>query len=106
MMNVIRQVELTSGMNALDLTSKEILARIAAAQARSEPTRVTDLVKSRELGTPPTLITKVSHLEEDGWILSTIDPADKRVRRLTLTPKAREAYSAMSDAAMKLFGYQ
>lgn len=102
-LDMMRTVEESTGLHALDLTSKEVLGRIAAAQARNEPARVTEIIKLEQLGTPPTLFSRVSQLEEDGWIVSEVDATDRRVKRLTLTPKARDAYSRMSAAALKIF---
>ena len=101
-MDMIRCVEKCTGLQTLDLTSKEVLGRIAAAQARNEPARVTEIIKLQQLGTPPTLFSRVSQLEVDGWIASEVDATDKRVKRLTLTPKARDAYSRMSAGALKI----
>ena len=102
---MIRSVEENTGLNSLDPISKEILGRIAAAEVRDKPAKVTEIIKLGQLGTPPTLFGRVSNLEENGWIVALIDDADKRVRRLTLTPKARRAYSMMSAAAFKIFDH-
>lgn len=98
---VIRAIEERSGLGDLDLTAKEILRFIGEGEAARKRINVTEIVRHTEFGSPPTIFTRISRLEEEGWIAYAPDPTDGRVRNVELTAKARKAFTQMSAAATK-----
>jgi DNA-binding MarR family transcriptional regulator len=62
---------------------------------------VSEVVKHGEFGSPPTVFSRLSLLEEHGWIALVTDESDGRVKNVQLSPRARKAFSMMSAAAFK-----
>lgn len=98
---VIRAVEDRSGLGDLDLTSKEILRFVGENEAHKKRLNVSEVVRHGEFGSPPTVFSRLSLLEQHGWIALVTDNADGRVKNVQLTPRARKAFSLMSAAALK-----
>ncbi|MGC4088244.1 MAG: MarR family transcriptional regulator [Polyangiaceae bacterium] len=52
--------------------------------------------------TPPSLVKLLDRLEEDGWVERQPEPQDRRAKRVSLTPKAREMVKVIEDEAQQL----
>lgn len=50
--------------------------------------------------TGPTLVHHLDRLEQSGFVARRTDPANRRIRTLTLTDRGRAAFLGMRDAAM------
>ena len=99
---IIQAIEARTGLDDLDFASKAMLNFIADAEFDRKVLRISDVVKVPAFGTAPTVFSKLSQLEKNGWIRYNDDPNDKRVRLLVLTPEARRAYQKMSLELSKL----
>jgi len=51
---------------------------------------------------PMSVCRLVDRMEENGWVLRKPDPADRRARRLYLTPKARPALETMKPVVTEV----
>ena len=99
---IIRSMEASSGLGALDMTARSILNFIGEAEAESRILNISDVVKASDFGTAPTVYSHLAELEKAGWITSKPDKRDGRAKRLQLTPLARRTYAKMSKEALKL----
>lgn len=99
---VLRSVEETSGLDAIDVSSRSILNFIGDAETEERTLNVSDIVKAPGFGTPPTVYARLSKLEEAGWIEFRPHPQDGRAKHVRLTRNARKAYARMSEAIRKL----
>ena len=95
---VLRSVEETSGLDAVDVSSRSMLNFIGEAETEERTLNVSDIVKAPGFGTPPTVYTRLSKLEEAGWIEFRPNPQDGRAKHVRLTRNARKAYARMSEA--------
>lgn len=95
-LRVIRSIESSTGLDQLGLSARAILMFVAERNAEGHHTRSSDMVQLGGLGTAPTVYSRLSELEEAGWITSAHDPRDGRIKRLTLTPRAEKAFRQMS----------
>ncbi|MFJ3047184.1 MarR family winged helix-turn-helix transcriptional regulator [Herbaspirillum chlorophenolicum] len=78
--------------------------KIMAVIQRSGKVRSTDLAGA--FGFAPRTITEaVDGLERDGLVERVVDPADRRVKQISLTPLGEEVLCA-SEPARKRFGQQ
>lgn len=50
----------------------------------------------------PTLVRQLDQLEADGWVERRDNPADRRVKLVCLTPKAKPALKAIATIGRKL----
>ncbi|MDX6038701.1 MarR family winged helix-turn-helix transcriptional regulator [Scandinavium lactucae] len=57
---------------------------------------VSELAEMQGIELPPLMRTLV-HLEQQGYLLRTISPYDKRCRLLTLTPKGRDVLQRLTN---------
>lgn len=91
------------GLAERDPLSVSILFFIGGREENGQRTTVSDVTKLREFGTPPTVHNRLSQLLECGWIESSGDPNDGRVRLIGLSKKARRDFDKMSDRVKTLF---
>lgn len=101
---LIRVIEASTELDALNLSAREILKFIAERNAEALQTRSSDVILKTGLGTPPTIYQRLSELEKAGWIESMPDPADGRAKLLVLTPRAEKAFRQMSKELARLSG--
>lgn len=101
---LIRVIEASTELDALNLSAREILKFIAERHAEGLQTRSSDVIQKTGLGTPPTIYQRLSELEEAGWIESMPDPGDGRAKHLVLTPRAEKAFRQMSKELARLSG--
>jgi len=101
---LVRAIEERTGLMEMDFASREMLKFIGEAQTASKTLSVSDIVKSEIFGTPPTVYSRLTKLEEAGWINSRANAEDGRVKNIVLSTAAIKAFSRMSDAALKLSG--
>lgn len=80
----------------LSLREIHILETVCLANERGEDNRSAAIAAALRV-TPGTLTTSVSMLEKKGYLNRTKDPEDKRIVRITATPKG-EAAQARHDA--------
>ena len=99
---VVRSIAETTGLDAVDVSSRSILNFIGEAEAEERTLNVSDIVKAPGFGTPPTVYTRLSKLEQGGWIEFKPNPQDGRAKHVRLTRNARKAYARMSEAIRKL----
>ena len=52
--------------------------------------------------TPPSLVKLLDRLEEDGWAERQPEPQDRRAKRVSLTPKARDMVQRIEAEATQL----
>jgi DNA-binding MarR family transcriptional regulator len=97
----VRSVEDRSGLCDLDLTSKEILRFVGESEAGKRRINVTEIVRHGEFGSPPTIFSRLSLLEQQQWIALIPDESDGRVKNVQLSARARKAFTLMSSAALK-----
>lgn len=99
---VMAMAEQESGLNELNHASREILVEIGlAAEIEGKTTLVTDLTRSERHGTLPTVVKRISDLVEDGWIVKTESPDDRRAKILSLSPKSENMFRKMSKIIRK-----
>lgn len=98
---VIRAVEERCGLDELDLVAREILRLVGDGEASGMKLNVSEIVRHSEFGSPPTIFSRISRLQEGGWITYAPDPSDGRIRIVGLTARARRAFAQMSAAAVK-----
>ena len=89
---IVRAVEQTVGLGALDPIQKSILAFIGEAEAAKRSVNVTDIIKTLAYGSAPTVYGRMNDLEVGGWIEYMPDPYDRRARQVVLTDVSRRAY--------------
>lgn len=94
--SVISAVEARTGLDELDLATRDVLRFVGEAEAVGESPSCTAVVQGAAIGTRPTTLARLTMLEEDGWLVSMVDRDDGRVKRWRLTPRARRAFSQMS----------
>ncbi|MFN4140380.1 MarR family winged helix-turn-helix transcriptional regulator [Aestuariivirga sp.] len=99
---LIRAIEESSGLDAMDLSARAILNFVGEAEARKQLLNVSDVVRGPGFGTPPTVYSRIAELEHAGWIRCVPDPEDGRAKHVRLTPQAHRAFSRMSAATRKL----
>ena len=101
---LIRVIEASTELDALNLSAREILKFIGERNAEGVPTRASDVILKTGLGTPPTIYQRLGELEEAGWIKNVPDPEDGRAKLLVLTPRAEKAFQQMSKELARLSG--
>lgn len=94
--NVIAAVEESTGLDALDPTSKDILEYVARAELDTREIFVADVIRHRDLGSVANLHGRLSSLVELGWLGLLPEPSDGRRKRVILSQAARSAYNKMS----------
>lgn len=99
--SVIRSIESATALDQLNFAAREILKFVAERNLEGRPTRSSDVIQLR-LGTAPTIYSRLSELEEAGWLKTVQDPEDARSKLLTLTPRANTAFLKMSKALIRL----
>jgi DNA-binding MarR family transcriptional regulator len=99
---VIRSVEVGTGMDKLDLSSKSVLTFIGEAESRQRVLKISDVVHESGFGTAPTVYSRLALLEWTGWIKCVQDPEDGRAKHVRLTPLARHTFALMSAEMQKL----
>jgi DNA-binding MarR family transcriptional regulator len=67
-----------------------------------QPRRITELA-ARERVTQPGITLLVNRLQERGWAERRIDPADRRVVRVSLTPQGEEILGRLRSEYRALF---
>lgn len=101
---LIRVIEASTELDALNLSAREILKFIGERNAEGVQTRSSDVILKTGLGTPPTIYQRLSELEQAGWVTSVPDPQDGRAKLLVLTPRAEKAFQKMSKELSRLSG--
>ncbi len=76
----------------------QLLARLSKSEGINQA-GLADLLDME----PMSVCRLVDRMEESGWVVREPDPADRRARRLFLTPKARPALEAMKPVALEVF---
>lgn len=99
---LVGALEASSGLSEIEDAARPILDFIAEAECESRSLRMTDIVKVREFGTPPTVYARLAGLQEAGWIEAVPDNEDRRVRLVSLTAAARSTFARISDEAHSL----
>jgi DNA-binding MarR family transcriptional regulator len=66
------------------------------------PRRITELA-ARERVTQPAITLLVNRLQERGWAVRQVDPGDRRVVLVTLTPKGEEVLARLRSEYRALF---
>jgi|GEM_PF-2580438 len=103
---IVRAIEVTSGLDELDISARAILSFIGEAEAEQRKLHVSDVVKGPGFGTAPTVYARLAELEKAGWINSIPDPRDARAKQVLLSPLARRTYAKMSNEAHKIMALQ
>lgn len=99
---VVRAIEATSGLGQLDISARAILNYIGEAEVDRRTLNVSDIVKGPGFGTAPTVYSRLSELEKNGWIRCIPDPNDGRAKQVLLTPLSKRTFAKMSTEALKL----
>jgi hypothetical protein len=97
MQSLLETVNETTGFAELDDLSKRILFFVGAMTASNQRCRVTDVASGSKFGTAPTVYTRLSSLNEDGWVNYETDPVDGRAKILTPTARATTVFNKMSQ---------
>ena len=92
---------LGSSGERLDDTSRQILFQIAENQGNGKTTTVSDVTRTNEYGTAPTVYTRLKKLLELDLIVSSPNPADGRSNHLKLTNRSVRMLKASDDAIRK-----
>ena len=95
-LNILKMIDERTGVAELDRASQEILRVIMIAHASNETLCVGDLAKRADLGSAPSIYSKLKMLSEKGWIQSTPDKSDGRMRQVVPTKKAMNAFRRLS----------
>jgi len=69
---------------------EEILAHLSIKEESNQPVKVTDLVRSLQFGTGPTVQRKVSTLSERGFIKVSASKTDGRAKNIMLTKAGKD----------------
>jgi DNA-binding MarR family transcriptional regulator len=85
------------GLHTLDALSKEILQMVGCADMLHQKIRVSDIIRDGHT-TFPTVITHLRKLTEEGWLVKSEDPSDRRVILLHITPKTQNAFDSIYDS--------
>lgn len=94
--NIVSAVEARTGLDELDLATREVLKFIGAAEAAGEAPQSSTVVRGAAIGTGPTTFARLTALEELGWVVSSRDADDGRMTRWHLSTHARRAFTEMS----------
>ena len=97
-LNILKTIDERTGIAELDRASQEILRVITIAHASKEALCVGDLARRADLGSAPSIYSKLKVLSERGWIQSTPDKSDGRLRHVVPTKKAMNAFNQLSKA--------
>lgn len=100
---IVRSIESSSPIGYLDRTSRSILSYIGEAEVDGMPLRVGDIIACSGFGTPPTVYSRLSSLEEAGLISRTKDTSDRRSNLIRLTPRTHRIYARVSSRIMEYF---
>lgn len=96
----VNQILTRLGTNgeSLDDTSRQILLQIAKNQEDGKTTTVSDVTRTNQYGTAPTVYTRLKKLLELDLIASSPNPADGRSNHLKLTNRSVRILKASADA--------
>lgn len=94
---VISAVEGTTGFDALDPTSKDILEFVGRAELEGRGLFVADVIRHRAFGSVANVHGRLSSLVGAGWLALEPDPSDGRRKRVVLTPTTRSAFNRISS---------
>ena len=99
----VNQILTRLGTNGepLDDTSRQILFQIAQNQGNGKTTTVSDVTRTNEYGTAPTVYTRLKKLLELDLIVSSPNPTDGRSNHLRLTNRSVRMLKASADAIRK-----
>jgi hypothetical protein len=97
-----REIELRSGLQEIDLTSRASLYFIGECAADQRQLNVSDIVDGPRSGTAPTVYARLAVLEKAGWIQTRQNPEDGRAKLAELSPHAERTFRKMSSKAAKL----
>lgn len=100
---IVRSIESSSPIGSLDRTSRSILSYIGEAEVDGVPLRACDIIACPGFGTPPTVYSSLSSLEEAGLISRTEDSGDRRSNLIRLTPRAHRIYARVSSRITEYF---
>lgn len=101
---LIGAIEASSGLQEIDDAARPILDFVAEANCEHRSIRMTDIVRIREFGAPPTVYARLAGLHEGGWIEFVPDKKDGRVKLVGLTEVARMTFARISDEARAISG--
>jgi len=80
-----------------------LLAYVDDRQLAGKPVSSTDLVQKLDFGTGPTVYKKISQLIDSGYLKSTVNEDDARVKLLHITPEGHallERYDSLMKQAL------
>lgn len=100
---ILRAVEDAAGLKDHDMRTRAVLRLIGERESEGRPFFVKELINLRRLGTAPTIFNRIAVLERSGWIRRVPDEADRRAKRLHLTPGSSEMYRLVSRRLYELF---
>lgn len=98
---IIRRVEADSGMDQLSARSRFLLGLIGEFEVSANPVSPSELIKAASVGTPPTIYASIIELENGEWITRRLEKSDRRIVRLSLSPKAKRAFDRMSREILR-----
>lgn len=98
----VRRIEADRRLDTVDLKARAILDFVGEADLDGRSLKVTDILRSSDVGTAPTVYSRITELQKAGWIQLRRDPDDARAKLVVLSPSARTAFGKMSDAVSKL----
>lgn len=97
----IREIEQKHGLHHLPPHCRSILYQVASDEAEGHEVNVFSVVREIRFGTPPTIYARLKRLEKGGWIRRRRHSLDGRIRVISLTPRSRKLFSALSDSAFR-----
>ncbi|MFN7610423.1 MAG: MarR family winged helix-turn-helix transcriptional regulator [bacterium] len=95
-----REAERKQKLSNLSLPAYSILEYIGIEETNGRVMNVTDIVHDAEIGTPPTVYKYLNELEEVGWICFRANPDDHRQKLVSLTARAKSAFSRIASAVL------
>ena len=96
-LNTLKMIDERTGVAELDRASQDILRVITIARALNDTLCVGALAKRADLGSAPSISSKLRILSDRGWIQSTRGKSDGRMRHVIPTKKAMDAFQKLSN---------
>ena len=80
----------------LDEKSRNIIYAVAAAEKRGEKINQNGILKALKPKSHMPILSRLNALTRTGWLAKEIDPADRRMKIMRLTPKSVAMLNLMS----------